>query len=127
MKHLRMFAMAGLFALAVAAPGLSGCSTLQGLGDSITGPPGTAEVTTVYAAEQAYTVAAHTGTIWLKSGKATPAQAATALAIEKAIYGYVEAGRTAAANNDNPGVALALKLFNQAMPQLTGYISKAGG
>jgi hypothetical protein len=121
--------MASMLALAMASPlALGGCSsTLQDLGNAVTGPATPAQATTVGAAEQAYTVALNLGTVWLKSGKATKAQAATAKAMENALYTDLVAARTAVANGDNPGVAAALSMFNQAMPQLTAYIATNGG
>lgn len=111
--NLRRLAIAGLAALA-----LAGCASLLG-----TGSP--AEATTVYAAEQAYTGVAHLETVYLGSGVATKAQATFIKNLDSAVYADVVAGRTAVANKDSAAEAVALRLFNQAMPELRKLIPGA--
>src|SRR5579872_1019625 len=108
--------IAGAFALA-----LAGCSTIQNLGT-----PTPAQATTVAAAEVAYTAATNLEIAWLQSGKAKPAQAKFAKNLEGAVYADIVAGRTAVANNDSAAVAVALKLFNQALPEFSNYIANGG-
>jgi membrane-bound lytic murein transglycosylase B len=112
MRSYRMLAMAAVLAVA-------GCASL--------GTSSPAEATTVAAAEQGYTTAAHLEVVWLNSGKATPAQAQVAKALREAVYADVVAGRTAVASNDSAAIAVALKLFNQALPAFTGYLAGKGG
>lgn len=119
MRGIRSLAFAAFAALA-----LAGCaSTLS----AVAGPPSAAEATTVAAAESAYTTAARLETVWLKSGKATAAQAKVAKAFEGAAYADIVAAREAIAANDSAAVAVAMKLFNQALPAFTGYVAKNGG
>lgn len=115
MRNLRLIAIAGFAALALAS-----CTTLQSLTSS-----SPAEVTTVYAAEQAYTAAAKLEAAYLNSGAATKAQATFIKNVDNAVYADVVAGRTAAANNDSAAIAVALKLFNQARPELLKLIPGA--
>lgn len=110
--------IAGALALA-----LAGCAS--GLSSLGTSTPGQAN--TVAAAEIAYTKAANLETLWLQSGKATAPQAKFAKNLEAAVYDDVVAGRTAVANKDSAAIAVALKLFNQALPEFTGYIVNNGG
>jgi hypothetical protein len=121
----RMFALAALCAAMAAPPLLAGCSAIQ-VGTAIAGAPSTESKVAVAAAENAFTSAVRLETVWLQSGKATAAQARTAKALREAVYSNIVAARTAAANNDNPGVAVALKLFNQALPVFAGYVANGG-
>ena len=129
MTRMRMLAMAGLACLALAGPTmmLSGCGAVQAVGDAVTGAPSPATQTAVGGLENAFTVAVNTETVWLKSGKATAAQAAVAKTFREAVYADVVAARTAVANHDSPAVAVAINLFNQALPAFTGYIASHGG
>lgn len=119
-------ALAGFAVLALAGS-VSGCGALQNFGNAVVGKPTATTATTVAAAENAFTTAANLETVWLKSGKATKAQAATAKELRTTVYSAVVAARTAVANGDNPGVAVALNMFNTALPQFTAYLSANGG
>ena len=119
MRSFKTLVAGALFALA-----LSGCaSTLN----AVAGPPSAAEATTVAAAEVAFTQAAKAETLWLKSGKATPAQAKVAKAFREAAYADIVAGREAIANNDSAAAAVAVKLFNQALPAFSGTFATSSG
>lgn len=129
-RSMRKMIMAGLavMMLASSAAALSGCAgTLQNIGNAITGKPTATVATTVGAAENSFTVAVEAETLWLKSGKATPAQAQTAKNLRSAVYADIVTARDAVASGDSPGVAVALKMFNSALPGFTGYISAGGG
>lgn len=117
---LRAFAVVAL--LAAPAVAVGGCSALQHLSESTPG-----QATTVAAAEQLYTTATRIEIAWLKSGKATPAQAKVAKALEGAAYADIVAAREAVAANDSPAVAVSLKLFNQALPAFRDFLTANGG
>ncbi len=118
---MKRLLIAGALALA-----LAGCASSSGGGIVAIGHTSPAQATTVAAAEVAYTNAAHLEKTWAESGKATPAQAKFAKDLDNAVYADIVAGRTAVANNDSAAVAVALKLFNQALPELTGYVANGG-
>lgn len=124
---MKRLLLAGALALAL-LPSLAACATDPATGSSIisVGTGTVAESKTVAAAEIAYTQAAQLETLWLQSGKATPAQAKMAKALEGAAYATVVAGRTAVANNDSAAIAVSMKLFNQALPAFTGYLASNG-
>lgn len=136
MRKLRLLTMG----LAVAAAlSIGACTTAQltDAADSVVNALGsdalsassttTQQSTAMAQAEIAFTAAAVLEKAWLQSGKATPAQATVAKALREALYADIVAGRTAVANNDSPGIAVALNLFNQALPQFRAYIAKNGG
>lgn len=116
MGRLRML----VFGTAVLA--LAACSSLQHL---TTGSAG--EAKSAAAAELAYTEVAKAETIWLGSGQVTKGQAKVAKALDAAVYADVVAAREAVANNDSAAVAIALQLFNQALPALKGYVGGSVG
>lgn len=132
MHRWKMLALAGLAAIA-----LAGCNTLTDLGSwgvtaagsnaATSASTSPAEATTVAQAEIAFTAAARIETAWLKSGKATPANAKVAKSIRQAVYADLVAARTAVANNDSAAITVALNLFNQALPLFRDYIAKNGG
>lgn len=115
MNRFRL-AMVGLAALALAS-----CSTLQHLTS-----PGVSDAKTVAAAEISYTEVAKAEKLWAESGKATPAQANVAKALDESVYSTVKAGREAVANHDSAATAVALDLFNNALPKLRSYIASGG-
>lgn len=121
MRSLRTLAL-GMFA----ALALTACASGGGGPINVGGPVGVQEANTVAQAEIAYTQAAHGETLWLQSGKATPAQAKVAKALEGAVYANVVTGREAVAANDSPTAKIALQLFNQALAAFTGYLAKNG-
>ena len=118
MRSIRTLVAGAFLALA-----LAGCGGgLASLGITTPG-----QATSVAAAEQAFTVAANLETVWLKSGKATPAQASQAKALREAVYSDLVVARTAVANNDSAAIATGLALYNQALPVFTAYIANHGG
>lgn len=119
MRSFRTLIAGGLLALA-----LAGCAS--GLA-SMGGPTPPAQATTVAGAELAFTTAARLETLWLQSGKATPAMAAQAKTLREAVYSDIVVGRTAVANGDSAAIATGLALFNQALPAFSGYVAQHGG
>ena len=116
MKNLKVFALA--FALALP---MSGCGLL---GDSAVAASSTSvrQASTVKAAGDLYVIATKAGTAYFNSGKATKAQAQTALAVEDQVYSALKAARAADQNGNSPAVAAALALFNANYSKLAGLI-----
>lgn len=121
MHRMRLLALAGLTALALAT---TGCASILG---EFTGPGTTSDVVTAATFENSYTTTASLATVWLKSGKATPSQAAVTASLDGVVYSDVVAVRTAVAQKDNPALAAGLKLLSQAEAALVQYISDNGG
>jgi len=120
MKNLKVFALA----LALALP-MSGCSLftdLIGGGAVAASSTSVAQASTVKAAGDLFVLADKAGTAYFASGKATKAQAQTALAVEGQVYDALKAARTADAAGNSPGVAAALSLFNANYAKLAGLI-----
>lgn len=118
---LMRLALAGL--LCISAPALSGCGAFQ---QSVTGPPGTSTINSVAAAETAYTATAKLATAYLRSGKATPAQAQAIAQADRGAYAAIVAARNAVKAGNNPALAAALVTINQALLAFAGSVPNSG-
>lgn len=123
MKHsLLRLAFAGL--LCISAPALSGCG---GFLQSVTGPPSTTTVNSVAAAETSYTATAKLATAYLRSGKATPAQAQAIAQADRTAYAAIVAARDAVKQGSSPALSAAMVTINQALLAFAGSVPNTGG
>ena len=80
------------------------------------------QASSLKAAGDLYTLGAHAATAYLKSGKATKAQAAAIMKIDTQLHASLKAGLAAERKGDSPAAGAALALFNQNWSTLKSMV-----